>query len=200
MNTLTPITSLAQTTAGMVEDTAANVDIREAVQTIARRSEGLTNFVLRYRELLKVPVPDVAEVNVQDTLQSIVTLMRAGLEGVDVRVDVTPASLSVRADRTLLDQVLVNVVKNALEAFGETAVPRLELSARLEFGRVVITISDSGPGIDADTIDQVFVPFFTTRRQGSGIGLSLCRQIMTAHGGEIALESDAGGTRVKLIF
>jgi len=200
MNTLTPITSLAQTTTGMVEDTAANADILEAVQTIARRSEGLTNFVLRYRELLKVPVPDVTEVNVLDTLQSIVTLMSAGLDGIDVRVDVSPTSLSVRADRTLLDQVLVNVVKNALEAFGETAVRRLVLSARLEFGRVVITVSDSGPGIDAGTIDQVFVPFFTTRRQGSGIGLSLCRQIMTAHGGEIALESDTGGTRVKLVF
>ena len=82
----------------------------------------------------------------------------------------------------------------------DTERPAIALAASLDFGRVVIEITDNGAGIDADLIDQVFVPFYTTKREGSGIGLSLCRQIMTAHGGDIALESDESGTTVRLIF
>lgn len=200
MNTLTPVSSLAQTTTGMLDDESAKDDIRDAVQTIARRSEGLMNFVLRYRELLKVPQPDMTVVNVRDALQGIVTLMVAELDGVDVEVSVSPESLEVTADTALLDQVLVNIVKNARDAIVDVESPKIYLSGRLDFGRTIIGVKDNGPGIDAETIDQVFVPFFTTKRDGSGIGLSLCRQIMTAHGGEIAVESDATGTSVSLVF
>ena len=200
MNTLTPVSSLAQTTTGMLDDESAKDDIRDAVQTIARRSEGLMNFVLRYRELLKVPQPDSTSVNVRDALRGIVTLMAAELDGVDVEVSVAPNSLEVTADSALLDQVLVNIVKNARDAIADVESPHIRLSGRLGFGRTIIGIKDNGPGIDAETIDQVFVPFFTTKRDGSGIGLSLCRQIMTAHGGEIAVESDQTGTSVRLVF
>lgn len=200
MNTLTPVSSLAQTTTGMLDDESAKEDVRDAVQTIARRSEGLMSFVLRYRELLKVPQPDMTSVNVQDALQGVVTLMAAELDDVDVEVTVSPESLEVAADVALLDQVLVNVVKNARDAIQEEASPRMALSGRLDFGRTIICISDNGSGIDAETLDQVFVPFFTTKREGSGIGLSLCRQIMTAHGGEIAVESHENGTSVNLVF
>jgi len=200
MNTLTPIVSLAQTTTGLLDNVAATDDIREAVQTIARRSEGLTRFVLRYRELLKVPVPESADVSVVEALQSVVTLMSAELKGIEVIVDVSPDSLEVSADPGLLDQVLVNLVRNALDAMVDTGSPKLILSGSLDFGRVFIAVKDNGPGIDRDVIEQVFVPFFTTRREGSGIGLSLSRQIMTAHGGEIAVDSDENGTVVRLIF
>ncbi len=200
MNTLTPVTSLAQTTTGLLANEDASEDIRDAVQTIARRSEGLMNFVSRYRELLKVPQPELAEVNVETALRGVVTLMAAELEGVETTVDVSPVSLQVAADQALLDQVLVNVLKNALDAVRDGDAPRIMLTGRLEFGRAVISIVDNGSGIDADSREQVFVPFFTTKRDGSGIGLSLCRQIMTAHGGEIAIESDGGGTTVKLVF
>ena len=200
MNTLTPVTSLAQTTTGMLDDAAANNDIRDAVETIARRSEGLMNFVSRYRELLKVPHPDPTTITVSEALQGVVTLMRKELEGVDVTLDVVPATLEVSADTALLDQVLVNLLKNALDAVRDTERPAIALAAGLDFGRVVIEITDNGAGIDADLIDQVFVPFYTTKREGSGIGLSLCRQIMTSHGGDIALESDESGTTVRLIF
>ncbi len=200
MNTLTPVTSLAQTTTDLLANENASEDIRDAVQTIARRSEGLMNFVSRYRELLKVPQPELADVNVETALRGVVTLMAAELEGVETTVDVSPASLQLAADQALLDQVLVNVLKNALDAVRDGDAPRIALTGGLEFGRAVISIVDNGSGIDADSLEQVFVPFFTTRRDGSGIGLSLCRQIMTAHGGEIAIESDAGGTTVKLVF
>jgi nitrogen fixation/metabolism regulation signal transduction histidine kinase len=200
MNTLTPVTSLAQTTTTMLDDESARDDVREAVQTIARRSEGLTNFVLRYRELMKIPHPDPSAISVANALDGVVTLMSAELEGIDVSVDVTPASLEVSADPALIDQVLVNLLKNALEAVREIPKPAISLRGRLDFGRVVIEVEDNGGGVDPEMLDQVFVPFFTTRRDGSGIGLSLCRQIMSAHGGEIALENGDHGATVRLVF
>jgi two-component system nitrogen regulation sensor histidine kinase NtrY len=200
MNTLTPVTSLAQTTTGLLDNPDATDDVREAVQTIARRSEGLMNFVLRYRELLKVPQPVPAIVNVSAILHSIETLMTGELDDVQVVIDVVPESLEVSADPALLDQVLVNLVRNALDAMKDVTLPRLELGGQLSFGRAVISVKDNGPGIDADAIEQIFVPFFTTKREGSGIGLSLSRQIMTAHGGEIAVESDTDGTIARLVF
>jgi len=199
MNTLTPVTSLAQTTAGMLDEGPANADVREAVQTIARRSEGLTRFVFRYRELLKVPQPDARAVSVDAALRGVVTLMAADLTGIDVDVDVSPATLEIIADPALLDQVLVNIVRNAIDAVAGRDGAAIRMTAGLDLGRTVIRIADNGPGIPEDARDQVFVPFFTTKRDGSGIGLSLCRQVMNAHGGEIAIDSN-GGTTVTLVF
>ena len=200
MNTLTPVTSLAQTTATMLDDPDATDDIREAVTTIARRSDGLMNFVSRYRELLKVPQPDSETISVEDALRSVTALMANELKGAALDINVVPESLEVHADRQLLDQVLLNLVRNASDAIEGVASPELQLSGKLDFGRVVIRVRDNGPGIPEETLDQIFIPFFTTKRDGSGIGLSLSRQIMTAHRGDIAVESDAGGTTVSLLF
>lgn len=200
MNTLTPVTSLAQTAATMLDEVDATDDIRDAVKTIARRSEGLMNFVSRYRELLKVPQPDPDTIHVSDALQGVATLLATELEGVVVTIDVVPESLTVHADRPLLDQVLVNLVKNAADALTGVEVPELSLIGKLDFGKVVIRVTDNGSGIAAAALDQIFIPFFTTKRGGSGIGLSLSRQIMTAHGGEIVVESDGNGATVSLLF
>jgi len=200
MNTLTPITSLAQTTATMIDEPDATDDIREAVTTIARRSEGLMNFVSRYRELLQVPQPDSAAIRVTDVLASVAGLMASELKGVSLDVDVVPESMEVYADRQLLDQVLVNLVKNAADAMRDADSPALRLSGKMDFGRVILRVRDNGPGIPEETMEQIFIPFFTTKRDGSGIGLSLSRQIMTAHRGEIVVESDSTGTVVSLLF
>ena len=200
MNTLTPVTSLAQTTTTMLDDPEATEDIREAVTTIARRSEGLMKFVARYRELLKVPQPDIGSVSVVDALQGVSTLLGDDLEALNFTIDVVPPSLEVQADSQLLDQVLLNLVRNAIDAMQGTESPLLELGARLDYGRVVIKVTDNGCGISDESIEQIFVPFFTTKRDGSGIGLSLSRQIMTAHGGDIVVNSDTGGTTVSLVF
>ena len=200
MNTLTPVTSLAQTTATMIDEPDAADDIREAVTTIARRSEGLMNFVSRYRELLKVPQPDPATISVTDALNSVTGLMASELQGVHLEIDVVPESLEVYADRQLLDQVLVNLVKNAADAMQGAKSRELRLSGNMNFGRVLLRIRDNGPGIPEETMDQIFVPFFTTKKDGSGIGLGLSRQIMTAHQGEIVVESDRSGTAVSLLF
>ena len=200
MNTLTPVTSLAQTTAGMLDDPDAADDIREAISTIGRRSEGLIDFVSRYRELLKVPAPDPRPVEVIDVFKAVVVLEREALKNVDLRIDVVPESLSVMADRALLEQVLLNLVKNAIDAVADRKGAVIALAARLDFGRTVLSVTDNGPGIPGEILDQVFIPFFTTKREGSGIGLSLSRQVMTAHGGDIVVDDLPAGTRIKLVF
>jgi nitrogen fixation/metabolism regulation signal transduction histidine kinase len=199
MNTLTPITSLAQTAATMLDE-RASADVRSAIETISRRSEGLTKFVSRYRELLKIPKPEPSNVNVAAALQSAVSLLRDELQDCEPVVDVSPASLEVHADAQLLDQVLLNLVRNAVDAMRERDMPKLCLAGRLDAGRVIISVTDNGCGIDDDDIDQVFIPFFTTKRDGSGIGLSLCRQIMTAHGGDISVQTGGEGTTFSLVF
>lgn len=200
MNTLTPITSLAQTAVTMLDKPAAGSEIRAAIETIARRSDGLTSFVSRYRELLKVPQPVPVDVRVDAALQDVVALMREPLAACEVVIDVVPQSLEVRADKPLLDQVLLNLVRNAIDAMSSQPSPSLRLEGHLDAGRVIIAVTDNGDGIDEQTIEQIFIPFFTTKRDGSGIGLSLCRQIMTAHGGDISVQTGAGGTTMRLIF
>jgi nitrogen fixation/metabolism regulation signal transduction histidine kinase len=200
MNTLTPVSSLAQTSVGLLGRPEAAGDVREAIETIARRSEGLMRFVSRYRELLKLPQPSLCDVPVEPAVRGVLTLLARSLEGTEVVVDIHPGTLALRADPSLLDQLLLNVVKNAIEALEETEAPLIRISARLEYGRTVLRIADNGPGIPEDAADQLFVPFFTTKREGSGIGLSLGRQIMTAHGGDIAITRKDGLTLVSLVF
>jgi len=200
MNTLTPVTSLAQTTVEMLDDPDSAADIREAIETIGRRSEGMIRFVSRYRELLHVPDPKAEDVSVLELLQNVATLLQPSMEGIEISIAVVPESLEIFADRQLIDQVLINLAKNAGDALASTAEPRIALAGKLNLGRVIISVADNGPGIHEDDIDQVFIPFFTTKREGSGIGLSLSRQIMTAHNGDIALESDPSGTTFRLVF
>jgi nitrogen fixation/metabolism regulation signal transduction histidine kinase len=200
MNTLTPVTSLAETTVSMLDDPTATDDIRGAITTIGRRSSGLISFVSKYRELLHLPQPNPETIGVRDAFDSITTLLGESLGRIDVEVSVVPDTLAIVADRQLIDQVLLNLVKNSVEALERSESPSIELVGRLEFGRTVLSVSDNGPGIPDDELDQIFIPFFTTKRDGSGIGLSLSRQIMSAHGGEIAVQSTAEGTTVSLVF
>jgi len=200
MNTLTPVTSLAQTTVEMLDDPDSAADIREAIETIGRRSEGLIRFVSRYRELLHVPDPKTEDVSVLELLRNVEILLQPSMEGIEISIAVVPESLEIFADRQLIDQVLINLVKNAGDALAGTAEPRIALAGKLNLGRVIISVADNGPGIHEDDIDQVFIPFFTTKREGSGIGLSLSRQIMTAHKGDIALDSGPQGTTFRLVF
>lgn len=200
MNTLTPITSLAQTIVGMLDEPGAAADIREAITTIGRRSEGMIRFVSRYRELLHVPETSAEDVGVTGLLNNVATLLRPSLKNISIKVEVMPKSLIVFADRQLIDQVLINLMKNASDALTDTVDPQISLAAELKLGRVIISVTDNGPGIHEDDMSQVFIPFFTTKREGSGIGLPLCRQIMTAHKGDIALESGPSGTTFSLVF
>ncbi len=200
MNTLTPVASLAETAVPMTDDADAREELRDAIATIARRSRGLIEFVERYRELLQLPQPRPTVLSIFDMLNGVVRLLSDELKGIAVDVSVVPESLEVRADSALIDQVLVNLVRNAVQAMAETDSARLVLRGRLEYGRTVVQVADNGPGIPEAIADQIFVPFFTTKREGSGIGLSVSRQIMMAHGGELVAASGEDGTTMSLLF
>ena len=145
-------------------------------------------------------MPDPRPVDVVDLFRAVAILEQDALNDVDLRIDVVPESLSVTADRQLLDQVMINLVKNAIDAVADRKDAVITLAARLDFGRTVLSVTDNGPGIPDEILDQVFIPFFTTKREGSGIGLSLSRQVMTAHRGDIVVENLPAGTCIRLVF
>jgi two-component system nitrogen regulation sensor histidine kinase NtrY len=212
MNSLTPVSSLAQTSAMLIEDLAETLgpdrktdmaELHEAIDAIARRSSGLMRFIDGYRRFAEPPTPELRLVSIAQTLERTRTLA-AGLPGaqdIEIAVAVQPPGLSFETDPDLLDQMLINLVKNAVEAVRDHSVKRITLSADLDLaGRPVLSVADSGPGLSKDTIEHLFVPFFTTKEHGSGIGLSLVRQIMLALGGTVAVASDENGAIFRLTF
>jgi two-component system, NtrC family, nitrogen regulation sensor histidine kinase NtrY len=205
MNSITPISSLASTAARLLRgpaDPGAAADAADAVSVIEKRSAGLLSFVERYRALTRLPRPVYARVRVAEAFQRVRGLMGPRIleGGVDFAASATPGDVSVLADPDQLDTVLINVVKNALEAVEGRREPRVRVTARWEqSGAVVVEVADNGTGMDAETADKAFIPFFTTRPDGSGIGLSLSREIVRLHRGAISLTSAAGvGTTVRV--
>lgn len=208
MNSLTPVSSLAETAAGLLEtageDAEALEDARAATATVARRAAALVRFVDSYRRLARLPRPVPERVEVAALFARLARLGEAERTraGIALATRVTPESLVVHADPEQLEQALINLLRNALEALEGRPGGRIEMMAcRDRQGRTAIEVADNGPGIDAEIADKVFVPFFTTRRDGSGIGLALTRQIMIAHKGAIMLRRSAsGGALFRLIF
>jgi two-component system, NtrC family, nitrogen regulation sensor histidine kinase NtrY len=203
MNSVAPIASLAGTVERLVEDQVDSPDdVAEAVAVIKRRSEALINFVDAYRSFTRIPSPQYTLTLVDELLGRVVRLMRAEAERshVDLVHDVEPEVLRLAADPDLIEQVLINLVLNAIQAtagFGH----RVHLRARPDRrGIAVIEVEDDGPGITPDVQERIFVPFFTTKPDGSGIGLSLSRQIMRLHGGSVSVRSNPGRTVVSLRF
>jgi nitrogen fixation/metabolism regulation signal transduction histidine kinase len=222
MNSVAPITSLSSTLSGfyksgedhkspehitpkIISDTIRGLDI------IEDHGKGLIRFVESYRSLTQLPKPEFIRVNVMEFFERITILVNSYFDsdnGKNIKVpkistSVKPDDLTVIADDKLLAQVLINIVKNSIEAFGESQNNNeiFITAARNDEGRVVFKIKDNGPGMDADTIEKIFVPFFTTKESGSGIGLSLSRQIMRIHNGYITCDSVPGeGTTISLIL
>jgi nitrogen fixation/metabolism regulation signal transduction histidine kinase len=215
MNSLTPITSLAGTSNDIVGDVLAQlrpdefphaklVDIQNALETIARRSGGLLHFVHNHRRITKHLIAQPKSVRLARMFARLERLLAAELTNRNIKFSskVEPADLEVVADAELLDQALINLVRNAIEALREGAAGRIVLSGNLEpSGHVVVAVSDNGPGIPPDQREKVFVPFFTTKRLGSGVGLTLVRQIATLHGATVSIsQPPGGGTSVKINF
>jgi len=202
MNSMTPISSLAGTVQGLVvescggeADSESLSDIHAALRTIQKRSEGLLHFVDGYRNLARVPKPDLKLFPAVDLFANIDHLLqeRLAARGVQLTASADPVTLELQADPDLLEQVLINLVLNAADATAGGADPRIDIVASLdERGRPVIQVRDNGPGIAAENLDKIFVPFFSTKEGGSGIGLSLSRQIMRLHGGSITVASRPG--------
>ena len=215
MNSLTPVTSLAATAQGLVTQAAADLpkddsrkallnDAAEALETVTRRSEGLLHFVQNHRRLTKRMVAKSERLKLERVFARLKRLLAADLDtrGVTLFTSIEPATLELDADPELLDQALINLMRNAIEALRDTTAGKIELAASHDLdGRTVIKVIDNGLGIPLEQREKVFVPFFTTKRQGSGVGLTLARQIMTVHGGMIVLsETVGGGTTVTMRF
>lgn len=204
MNSLTPVTSLAQTVSELLADEGrpATSQAREAADSIARRSEGLLRFVGAYREMARLPDPRFREVSVSALLHDVALLFRSRWErrGVPLEVEPPRPDLTVSIDPELLSQALINVLSNAAEAALEGAgPPRVRLCAEaVAMGRVAVSVADNGPGVNLDDPTLIFRPFFTTKATGTGVGLSLARQIVLAHGGGIALAPSSTGAKIVI--
>jgi two-component system nitrogen regulation sensor histidine kinase NtrY len=214
MNSITPVASLAKTTVDLVADAAEKVtnypeladelaDIRKAVETVARRSDGLMNFVSSYRRLTRLPAPKKTQFQLQALFDEVERLATVDWhsKNISLSLQVEPSQLDLIADRDMLEQVLINMLQNCEQALAETSRGKVEISARLnKRGHVTITVSDNGPGVDEEISRRIFVPFFTTKREGSGVGLALTRQVMIAHGGTVTLNPNPNGASFSLIF
>lgn len=192
MNSLTPICSLSESLAAGVKDPVQ----AEAAQVIARRAAGLMDFVERYRRVADVPPPVKERLVVADLFARLEPLVRAMDPAADVAAR-APPGLAVRADAALLEQALINLAKNAVEAVRGRPGARVRLLAEAEADHVVLTVADNGPGlIDAEV---AFVPFYSTKPGGSGVGLTLARQIALAHGGGLEpVPAEGGGAAFRL--
>lgn len=211
MNSITPIASLAATARQHISATVTVEspelplsDLEAAMETIEKRSQGLMHFVNAYRSIARIPRPNFRLFEVESHIQGILSLLDPLFKArsVDISVHVEPKTLSVLADPDLIEQVLINLIKNAVEAVEDAEVKRVDIQGVLDRrGRVLIQVIDSGPGIAQEVLDQIFIPFFTTKKQGSGIGLSFSRQVMRRHNGTLRVQSQKGGpTKFTLRF
>ena len=212
MNSVAPISSLADTLKSRLQLSLADLnnksgsvdDLELGIETIKRRSEGLLKFAETYRNLNKISTPDLKKIYVRDLFENLHRLMQPTLEqkNIDLEIILKDPELMVNVDANLIEQVLINLLVNAIDAVKEKTNPRIVLSAYITpANRVIIKIADNGTGISPELLDKIFIPFFSTRKTGSGIGLSLCKQIMMLHKGNIQVQSMAGeGTAFLLQF
>lgn len=211
MNSVAPISSLAGTLKNRISqaNSGSNInstnmdDLELGLETIQRRSEGLLKFTETYRNLNKITTPNIKKIFVRDLFENLNTLMQPTLEQkkIELEVILKDPHLTALVDVNLVEQVLINLLVNALEAVKEKKNPRIVLSAAAENNKIVIKIADNGAGIRPELIDKIFIPFFSTKKNGSGIGLSLCKQIMLLHKGNIQVQSKEGeGTVFTLVY
>ena len=211
MNSITPISSLTSTLREILDHDMERKnshyelkeegaeDLKEGLSTIENRSRGLIKFIDAYREYTSLPKPKMSTVRLKDMVTHVAQLMRTELKKTPIEFHYACNSeyLTIQADVEMIEQVLINLLKNAIEALSETEQPKLELIGSYDENTVKIEVIDNGPGIIKEALEHIFVPFYTTKRTGSGIGLSLSRQIMQMHNGSITVESTPD---VKTVF
>jgi nitrogen fixation/metabolism regulation signal transduction histidine kinase len=210
MNSISPISSLAETLQGNVRDSVKNPkenplnmeDLEIGIESIKKRSEGLMMFAKTYRSLHKITQLNLSTVIIADLFDNIKHLLQPSLKNIKLEFHLSDLSLNVDIDRHLIEQVLINLILNAIDATEETENAQIDISASVNLkGQTMIQVQDNGAGIPDEILDSIFVPFFTTKKNGSGIGLSLSKQIMLLHKGKIKINSAVGkGSLVMLVF
>lgn len=212
MNSVTPIVSLVGTMQDIVNlelsegiAPAESVgDLREALTTIEHRGRGIMRFVEAYRNFTAIPQPRFTEISVDELLKTVVHLVQPDLQKAQIvlKTEPLPAPITIFADGEQIEMVLLNLVKNAVESFnGQAQGKEINIDATQLDGKTTIRVTDNGPGIEPEALEKIFIPFFTTKKTGSGIGLSLSRQIMQLHGGQLkAISTPGEGSTFSLIF
>lgn len=211
MNSVAPISSLADTLKNRLQqsvkgenDTTTIEDLEVGIETIKRRSEGLLKFAEVYRNLNKITTLNLQKVYIHDLFGNLHQLMQPTFEQkhIELEIILKDPDVSLKADVNLLEQVLINLVVNAIEAVKETPDPKIILSAEQTLTKkVLLKVADNGQGMPQEVLDKIFIPFFSTKKNGSGIGLSLCKQIVMLHHGTIQVQSVEGkGTVFTLQF
>jgi len=188
MNSLTPIRSLSQTAASLVDDEAARDDLRIALEAIGRRADGLSSFVENYRRASHWPAPELAPVDLQALFRRLEHAVAPAwaARGGEARFELEASGLRLMADEAQLEQALLALISNAACATDGIARPRLSVHGRQRRGgRLQISVRDNGPGLEPGTERKIFLPFFTTREDGQGIGLTVARQLVNGMGGRI---------------
>lgn len=203
MNSVAPISSLADTlkkslhkVASEMEDADGQLDDLEiGIETIKRRSEGLLRFAETYRNLNKITKLNLETVQVLDLFVTLQQLMQPKLEQLNIELEIIlkEPGITIEADVNLVDQVLINLLVNAMDAVRDREQPKIILSAsKGPNNRTLLKVADNGVGMPEEIMDKIFIPFFSTKKSGSGIGLSLCKQIMMLHKGNITVQSVEG--------
>lgn len=196
LNSITPISSLSDTVNQMIADKTSLSkedleDLKPALQTIKRRSEGLLDFVKDYRLIAELPTPNTEQYSVGEVLQHIKVLMQPMVTAKHIQFQVlqTASKISLHLDFKLVEQAMINLITNSIYALEATEKPLIQVTYRLVHNKVYIDVIDNGKGIDKDDLEKIFVPFYTTRKNGSGIGLTITRNIMKMHQGSLEVVS-----------
>ena len=213
MNSITPVNSLTNTIIKLFETDGVQKDLidmddntvknaLEGLHSIEKRNKGLIGFVQSYRSLTRIQKPAFSDLSVSELFQRLSSLVCHELEphGIRLSMHFPGEDLRLNADEKLLEQVLINLINNAVYALQTIAKPEIQLLARFDHDTLFIEVHDNGTGIPGELIGSIFIPFFTTKEEGSGIGLSLSRQIMRVHGGSISVRSKPGETVFLLKF
>lgn len=211
MNSVTPVVSLTTAVKMIMQNDNGQlkkeqleqeelVDVFKSITAIEKRGQGLLGFVKAYRDYTRPPVPEIDNVNLFSWVNDTVQVIKSELKNVQIKVSETiPEDLFIKADEKLMSQVLINLLKNSSEAIAGSE-GEISISAEILEGQVHLHVRDNGSGIPENIRKEIFVPFFTTKKQGNGIGLSLSKQIMKAHKGDITVESNSEGTIFTLKF
>jgi two-component system nitrogen regulation sensor histidine kinase NtrY len=207
MNSIAPISSLANTLKNRLQNSerSANANIEDlevGIDTIKRRSEGLLKFAETYRNLNKITTLNLQKVYIRDLFGNIYQLMQPTLEqkNIELEIILKEPNLHIEADPILLEQVLINLVVNAIEAVKEKEVRKITLSAEQSLNKkTFLKVADNGQGMSEEVLEKIFIPFFSTKKTGSGIGLSLCKQIVMLHRGTLQAQSVEGKGSVFLM-